>query len=96
MAALRSGVPQLIVPTHWDKPDNARRVVEAGAGLRLTPRQCTASGLRDSVERLLYESSFRERAGELAEQLAREPGPSRAAELLEELATTSSAPLPVG
>jgi MGT family glycosyltransferase len=96
MAALRAGVPQLIVPTHWDKPDNARRVVEAGVGLRLTPRQCTARGLRDAVERLLHEPQFRERARQLAGQLAREPGPSRAALLLEELAMTSSAPLPVG
>jgi MGT family glycosyltransferase len=96
MAALQAGVPQLIVPTHWDKPDNARRVVEAGAGLRLTPRQCTSRGLRDAVERLLNESSFRDRARQLAEQLAREPGPSRAAVLLEKLAMARSAPLPVG
>ena len=96
MAALRAGVPQLIVPTHWDKPDNARRVVEAGVGLRLTPRQCTARRVRDAVDRLLYEPPFRERARQLAEQLAREPGPARAAVLLEELAMTAPAPLPVG
>jgi MGT family glycosyltransferase len=96
MAALRTGVPQLIVPTHWDKPDNARRVVEAGAGLRLTPRQCTARGLREAVERLLYEPQFAERARQLAEHLAKEPGPSRAAALLEELALRSSSPVPVG
>ena len=96
MAGLRAGVPQLIVPTHWDKPDNARRVVEAGVGLRLTPRRCTARGLRDAVERLLYKPSYRERARRLAEQLAREEGPSRAAGLLEDLSRTASAPLPVG
>jgi MGT family glycosyltransferase len=96
MAALRAGVPQLIVPTHWDKPDNARRVVEAGVGLRLTPRQCSANGLRGAVERLLHEPHFRERARQLAYQLEQEQGPSRAAVLLEELAITATAPLPVG
>ena len=35
MAALRAGVPLVVVPTTWDKPDNARRVVEAGVGVRL-------------------------------------------------------------
>jgi UDP:flavonoid glycosyltransferase YjiC (YdhE family) len=55
MAALQAGIPQLIVPTHWDKPDNARRVVEAGAGLKLTPRQCTPAALRAAVDRLLHE-----------------------------------------
>jgi MGT family glycosyltransferase len=96
MAALRAGVPQLIVPTHWDKPDNARRVVEAGVGLRLTPRQCTPKGLREAVERLLFEPQFRERARQLARQLAQEPGPPRAAVLLEELAMTTTTPVAVG
>lgn len=95
MAALQAGVPQLIVPTHWDKPDNARRVVEAGVGLRLTPRQCTPRRLRDAVERLLYEPGFRERARQLAEQLARARGPARAATLLEELATRTQTAVPV-
>jgi MGT family glycosyltransferase len=94
MAALQAGVPQLIVPTHWDKPDNARRVVEAGAGLRLTPRQCTPSALREAVERLLFEPRFRERAGQLARELTSEPGPLRAAELLETLADRSAPPAP--
>jgi MGT family glycosyltransferase len=94
MAALRAGVPQLIVPTHWDKPDNARRAAQAGVGLRLTPRHCTARGLRAAVERLLYEPAFGERARQLADRLAQEPGPARAAVLLEQLATASAAPLP--
>src|ERR1043165_8821319 len=34
LAAMEAGVPLVLVPTTWDKPDNARRVTEAGAGLR--------------------------------------------------------------
>ncbi|HEY2428993.1 MAG TPA: glycosyltransferase [Acidimicrobiales bacterium] len=96
MAALQAGVPQLIVPTHWDKPDNARRVVEAGAGLSLTPRQCTPAALRGAVDRLLHEPRFRDRARELAGELAAEPGPSRAAELLESLALSAATPPAAG
>jgi MGT family glycosyltransferase len=95
MAALQAGVPQLIVPTHWDKPDNARRVVEAGAGLRLTPGRCTPKRLREAVESLLNEPRFRERARQLARELADEPGPARAAELLEELVLSSPATVSV-
>jgi UDP:flavonoid glycosyltransferase YjiC (YdhE family) len=94
MAALQAGVPLVIVPTHWDKPDNAQRVVAAGAGLRLSPRQCTAQRLRDAVERVLHEPRFRARAQELARALAAAPGADGrggAAELLEALAR---APLP--
>jgi MGT family glycosyltransferase len=83
MAGLQAGVPQLIVPTRWDKPDNAQRVVEAGAGLRLEPGRCTAVRLRAAVERLLNETSFKRNADRLAERLAASAGPSRAANLLE-------------
>ena len=37
LAAIEAGVPMVVVPTTWDKPDNARRVTEAGAGVRLAP-----------------------------------------------------------
>jgi MGT family glycosyltransferase len=32
LGALKAGVPLVIVPTEWDRPENAQRVVEAGAG----------------------------------------------------------------
>ncbi len=85
IAALQAGVPLLIVPTHWDKPDNAQRVVAGGAGLRLAPRQCTPERLRAAVQRLLSEPSFRASARRLGQRLAEAPGPPRAAELLEML-----------
>lgn len=83
MAALQLGVPMVVVPTGWDKPDNAQRVVEAGAGLRLAPRRCNPSRLRDAVNRVLKEPRFRENALRLAARLAETGGPIRAAELLE-------------
>ncbi|WP_165071118.1 glycosyltransferase [Paludisphaera rhizosphaerae] len=89
LTALQLGVPQIIVPTHWDKPDNARRVMEAGAGLKLTPRRCTPEGLRAAVEHLLAEPSFRQNARRIARVMAEHPGPAGAAELLEELALRS-------
>src|SRR5204863_103138 len=46
MAGLRAGIPLVIVPTTWDKPDNARRAAEAGAALLLRPRRCTPERLR--------------------------------------------------
>ena len=32
-STLKAGVPLIVVPTEWDKPDIARRVVESGAGI---------------------------------------------------------------
>jgi MGT family glycosyltransferase len=92
MAALKAGVPLVMVPTFWEKSDNAQRVVEAGVGLRLAPGRCTPERLRAAVMRLLEEPHFRENARRIARQLAQAPGPAGAAELIEGLTTRAPAP----
>ena len=95
MGGLRAGVPIVIVPTTWDKPDVARRIVDAGVGLRLAPRRCTPAGLRAAVDELLADPGYARRAGEIARRLARAPGPAGAARLISELAP-APVPAPVG
>jgi MGT family glycosyltransferase len=85
LAALSAGVPLVVVPTTWDKPDNARRVVEAGVGVRLRPRRCTPERLRAAVMEVVGDPGYRARAREMADRLAAAPGPARAAELLQGL-----------
>jgi len=91
MAALRAAVPLVVIPSAWDQPDNARRVVEAGVGVRLAPRRCTAGALRAAVEQVLGNPGFAERARRIADRLAESPGPARAAELLAAVAGRVSA-----
>jgi MGT family glycosyltransferase len=90
LASLKAGVPLVVVPTFWDKNDNAQRVVEAGVGLRLSPRRCTPERLRAAVMRLLNEPGFRANAQRMARRFAEVAGPARAAELLEQLASAPS------
>jgi MGT family glycosyltransferase len=85
LAALSAGVPLVIVPTEWDKPEIAQRVVEAGAGVRLPPRDCGPERLRRDVERVLGDPSFRAHARRLAGVFGRLGGAERAADLLEAL-----------
>jgi MGT family glycosyltransferase len=92
LASLKAGVPLVVVPTFWDKSDNAQRVVEAGVGLRLAPRQCTPERVRAAVMRLIEEPSFRENARLMARRFADVPGPLLAAELLEKLAREAPVP----
>jgi MGT family glycosyltransferase len=94
MAALRAGVPLVVVATGWDKPVNARRVVDAGVGVQLSPRRCTPERLRAAVEQVLGDPAYRRNARRAAELLAAAPGPAGAAELIEGLA--SSAPRGAG
>jgi MGT family glycosyltransferase len=85
MAALSFGVPLVVVPSHWDKTDNARRVEASGAGIYLPPGKCTSERLAQAVDRVLTEPRFKARAAELANRLALTPGPKGAATLLEQL-----------
>lgn len=90
MSALRAGVPLVIIPTTWDKPDNARRVVEAGVGVRLPAKRCTPSGLRAAIGEVLSKPRYRSNAQRLAERLNAAPGPAQAVSLLEDLAARAS------
>lgn len=91
LASLQAGVPLVIVPSHSDHPETARRVVEAGVGVRLARRACTPERLRSAVEHVLAEASFRANAQRLAGELARAPGPSGAATLMEGLVASVEA-----
>jgi MGT family glycosyltransferase len=85
LAAMEAGVPLVLVPTTWDKPDNARRVTETGAGLRLSARRCTPERVREAVRTVLNDARYRVRARDMATRLAAAPGPTGAADLLEAL-----------
>jgi UDP:flavonoid glycosyltransferase YjiC (YdhE family) len=89
LTALEAGIPLLIVPTEWDKADNAQRVVEAGAALRISPGRCSPKRLRAAVERLLSDPNYRENAKGLAQILKGLNGPRKAAELIEAQFPTS-------
>jgi MGT family glycosyltransferase len=86
LAALAAGIPMVIVPTIWDQPENAQRVVAAGAGVILSRRQCTPRRLREAVEHVLGDPTYRRNARRVAQSLQQYGGPAQGAGLLEALA----------
>lgn len=92
MTALQAGVPLVVVPTEWEKPDNAQRVVESGVGVRLSPRRCTPERLRAAVLDVLNKQSYRENAARFQNLLLGYDGPAYAAELLETLIQSPARP----
>jgi MGT family glycosyltransferase len=86
LATLSAGVPLVVVPTAWDQPENAWRVAEAGAGIRLAPHKCTPERIRSAVDRVLAEPSFRQNARRVATEFSGYRGAAEAADLLEDLA----------
>jgi len=85
MKALAQGVPLVCLPFGRDQADVARRVTEAGAGLRLSRRASTAR-IGAAVAQVLTEARFRREAAGLAEAIAAETAGDPAVAELEALA----------
>ena len=69
--ALAAGVPLVVAPLGRDQPDNAARVVRAGAGLQVS-RKASAADLRNALGRVLEEPRFLTAARRMAATLAAE------------------------
>jgi UDP:flavonoid glycosyltransferase YjiC (YdhE family) len=71
MKALAHGVPLVCIPLVGDQPDNAARVVVRGAGLRV-PADAPPGRIREAIERVVTDPSFRHAAHQLATRMAGE------------------------
>jgi MGT family glycosyltransferase len=69
MASLASGVPLVCLPMGREQPLNAERVATLGLGLDLPPT-ASADVIRDAVEAVLNDESFRQQAKSMAETIA--------------------------
>lgn len=75
LATFAHGLPTLLLPHGADQFENAGRCVELGAGIALMSGDVTPDTVRAGVETLIAEPSFRERAREMAAELAGMPAP---------------------
>jgi MGT family glycosyltransferase len=89
LAALQAGLPAVVLPSIWDQAEMAWRVQETGVGLRVSPWRATPARLRRAVESVMDAPSFRGKAREMGEALARCGGPACAAGLIEDLVARS-------
>ena len=78
-AALRSGVPSIVVPFGFDQAFWGQRVAALGVGPQPLPRaKLTANVLADTIERTLHSPLIRERAAQLGAQIQIEHGTAQA------------------
>jgi sterol 3beta-glucosyltransferase len=83
-AALRAGVPSLIVPFMADQPFWGRRVYALGVGPEPIPhRRLTVDNLANSIRQMVADQAMRQRAAELGNRIRAEDGINRAIDLLE-------------
>jgi sterol 3beta-glucosyltransferase len=83
-AGLRAGLPTLICPLTVDQPFWGRRVFSLGCGPRPQPlERLRAERFAAGLIELTQTESYRVRAREVASEIAREDGVTRAVEILE-------------
>ncbi len=83
-AALRAGIPSIVVPHFMDQPFWGHRVVTLGAGPQPIPRsQLTAEHLAYAIALAVNDQAIRQRASMLGEQIRAENGVARAVEAID-------------
>jgi UDP:flavonoid glycosyltransferase YjiC (YdhE family) len=67
--AMLAGVPQLVLPTGFDRPENAARLQDLGVGEALPPPLWSADGVAAALNRLLEDPAVRRRCWDLSARL---------------------------
>jgi MGT family glycosyltransferase len=93
--ALAHGVPLVCIPLVADQPDNAARVVAAGAGIRLDPK-ASPRQIATAIDRVLTDESYRDGSRRMAAIMSPERGAEAAVAELEAMATETSPSFPLG
>ncbi|OXM52525.1 glycosyltransferase [Amycolatopsis alba] len=75
LGALAVGAPQLLLPQGADQFANAETLTSAGAALCLPPGELSADAIAEHTRKLLRNTSHRDAAREIAEEIARMPSP---------------------
>ena len=76
------GKPSIIMPYVWDGHDNATRVHETGHGLKMHRARWEPGELARNLSHILDDASMKARLKTTSVQMRREPGPEKAARLL--------------
>ena len=80
------GKPMIVLPLFWDQHDNAQRVAELDFGHRLAPYGFSDEEFFAAVDDVLKDGKRQSRLAAISRRLQGEPGPAKAAELIERLA----------
>jgi len=84
LESMACGVPVVAVPLNTDQYGVAARLVQCGAGERISLGQLDAPRLRERIAKVLSQPSYAQRARAICESLDRAGGERRAADLIEQ------------
>jgi len=79
------GKPSIIMPYVWDGHDNATRVHETGHGIKMHRNDWTPEELESNLKRLFTDVAMKRKLAATSEHMKQQPGPEKAARLLDGL-----------
>lgn len=89
LESLSNGVPMVAIPISNDEPGIAARIAWTGTGEVVPLGKLSVPRLRFAIEKVLKENSYKQNAVRLQEAIRRAGGASRAADIIERVASTA-------
>lgn len=80
------GKPMIALPLFWDQHDNAQRIDELDFGHRFAPYGFSDADFLAALDDILTDETRHDRLAGMSQRLQANPGPARAAQLIERLA----------
>jgi MGT family glycosyltransferase len=88
LESLTNGVPMVAIPITNDQPGVAARIAWTGTGEVVPLARLSVPRLRDAIQRVLAEESYKNNASRLQEAICRVGGVRRAADIIEQAIST--------
>jgi MGT family glycosyltransferase len=84
LESLANGVPMVAIPIGYDQPGTAARIAHHGTGELIEVDELTTDLLRDLIEKVLQDPSYRERAEYFQKVISKTRGLDVAADIIEQ------------
>lgn len=88
LESLSNGVPLVAIPVANDQPGVAARIAYTGVGEVVPLKELSVAKLRWTVEKVLTQENYKQRAIALQEAIARSGGVKQAADIIEQVVLT--------
>jgi MGT family glycosyltransferase len=94
LESLAHGVPMIAIPIGYDQPGTAARIAHHGTGEFIEVDELTTGRLRDLIEKVLRDPSYRERADYFRKVISKTRGLEVAADIIEQAFQKSQMEVP--
>ncbi|MEG4498818.1 glycosyltransferase [Microcoleus sp. F10-C6] len=88
LESLSNGIPMVAIPVANDQPGVAARIAWTGVGEVFSLKELSVSKVRSAIVKVLTQESYKQRAIEMQEAIARSGGVKRAADIIEQAVLT--------